>query len=505
MTDISAIHDIKVGRGRDTSGREPLDLKWAEFKMPLLYLLCLSALGLFFYPAFLGALIILLDRWRKDRTEFIMMLFLLIGEYGFVDKVVTGVFLWDFALVASVFLWFVYRKPFLVRKLFAILGVYTATIFILASMSIESMSIQILTIRTYLTVLCVIIPIIVFASPDFDINAFFRKVMVFALVICAFYVVDGIILCGNILVPRTTLWHGAGNSTFYDPIWRPLSFTIFRKYPPGLYFLMLAVYPMAKLYSVKLWQWILLLRALLFSLTFTVMSGILGAYLLMRVRLRYVVLSIFGAIVGLVALYYIDGLLPTTTKEYYQESALRIKSTVDQFFDLYNAVDDEDIAMFASGRVSQILPKFDMMEREGKMWTGIGFLHREKSKINRYIIENEYYTDLANNIEVATGIEVVPAQIIVNMGYIGLFVHTVVFFLMWYIIRRLRYAGYVLSVLLLNVWFGLMGFAGLISFAGLGILSISYGAVLACNYSDVWGKDKSRRRRVMSGFRPPIE
>lgn len=505
MADILSIHDNIAARGRNISGREPLDIKWAEVKMPLLYMLCLSALGLFFYPAFLGALIILLNRWRKDRTEFIIMLFLLVGEYGFVDKAVTGVFMWDFLLIASVFLWFVYRKPPLLKKLLVILVVYTATIFVLASFSIESMSIQILTIRTYLTVLCVIVPIVVLAARDFDIKAFFRKVMVFSLIICAFYVLDGIILCGNILVPRTTLWQGAGNSTFYNPIWRPLSFTIFRKYPPGLYLLILAVYPMAKIYSMKIWQGAIIFGALICSLTFTVISGILGGYLLTRVRMRKILLSVLGCLVGLVALYYVDGLLPTTTKEYYQESALRIKSTVDQFVDLYNAVDEEDIAMFASGRVSQILPKFEVMQREGKMWTGLGFLHREKSKINRYIIENEYYTDLANNLEVATGVEVVPAQVIINMGYVGLFVHTLVFFMLWYIIRRLRYSGYVASVLLLNVWFGLMGFAGLISFAGLGMLSISYGAVLACNYDKVWDRRRLFRKRVSTSFRPSLE
>lgn len=505
MTAIPATHGIKAARGRDFSDREPLDLHWAEFKIPLLYLLCLSALGLFFYPAFLAALIILLNRWRKDKTEFILMLFLLIGEYGFVDKTVTGVFLWDFALVGSFFLWLAYRKPHLLKMLLGLLLFYAATIFLLAMTSIESMTIQILTIRSYLTIFCIIIPIVVLAAPGFDINVYFRKVIVFALVICAFYIVDGIILCGNVLVPRTPLWQGAGDSVFYRPIWNPFNFIIFRKYPPGLYFLMLAVYPMAKVYKMKIWQLLVVFGALICSLTFTVISGIMGGYIFLRVRLRKIFVACLLGIVGVVGLYYVDGMLPTTTNEYYQESALRIKSSVDQFVDLYNAVDDEDIAMFASGRMAQILPKFDVMEREGKMWTGIGFLHREKSKINRYIIENEYYTDISDNIEVATGIEVIPAQIIVNMGYIGLFVHTLVFFLMWYLIRRFRYASYVMTVLLLNVWFGLMGFAGLIAFEGLGILSIAYAAVLACNYNKVWGHDNKRRRRVSTSFRPSLE
>lgn len=498
MTDVASLSTPQTGSRRPDGEtvREDLALKWSDVKLPLVYMLCLSAFGLFFYPAFLGALLILLNRWRKDRYDFIIMLYLLVGEYGFVDKFVTGVFLWDILLVVSAVLWVIYRKPLLVKKVFALLAFYAVSIFALAATSIESMSIQILTIRTYLTVFCVIVPIIVLATPDFDIKVFFRRLIIFSLIICAFYVIDGIILCGNVLVPRTALWKDAGNSTFYDLIWRPFSFVIFRKYPPGLYMLMLAVYPMAKYFNLKIWQWCVIVGALVCSLTFTVISGILGAYVLMRMRARHILYAFGGIILGLVALYLIDGLLPVKKGERYQESALRIKSTVDQFVDLYEAVDDEDLAMFASGRVSQILPKFDVMQREGKMWTGLGFLHRDKSKINRYIIENEYYTDLANNVEVATGVEVVPAQIIINMGYIGLIIHTFVFFMLWFVIRRLRYSGFVLAVLLLNVWFGLMGFAGLISFAGLGVLSLSYGAVLAANYEKVWGK-KRRKSLVL--------
>lgn len=503
MTDIAAIHEFSARKRNERAPeRESLALTWADVKIPLLFLLCLSAAGLLFYPAVLAIILILLNRWRNDRYDFVIMLFLTMGEYGFIDKSVTGIFLWDIGLVASVALWLMYRKPMIVKKLLVVLLVYAATMFILALMSLESMSIQILTMRQYLTVFCIIIPIVAFGSPEFDMKSFFRKTVIYGILISAFYLIDGFILCGNILVPNTTLWEEAGDSTFFDPIWRPLSFVIFRKYPPGLYVLMLAVYPMAKMFSLRIWQWCVIVGALVCSLTFTVMSGILGAYLLMRVRLRYIMFSIAGGIVALVAIYYIDGTLPVKKSDGYQESALRIKSTIDQFVDLYNAVDDEDLAMFASGRMSQILPKFDVIAREGKMWTGLGFLHRDKSKINRYIIENDYYTDIANNIEVATGVEVVPAQIIINIGYIGLIVHTLAFFLVWYFVRRLRYSGFVLSVLILEVWFGLGGFAGLISFAGLGMLSIAFAAVLACNYSEVWGSDRRRLSRTTQSAFP---
>ena len=75
MTAIPATHGIKAARGRDFSDREPLDLHWAEFKIPLLYLLCLSALGLFFYPAFLAAQSIHLKLYIHNINVFELVIF----------------------------------------------------------------------------------------------------------------------------------------------------------------------------------------------------------------------------------------------------------------------------------------------------------------------------------------------------------------------------------------------------------------------------------------------
>ena len=74
-----------------------------------------------------------------------------------------------------------------------------------------------------------------------------------------------------------------------------------------------------------------------------------------------------------------DSFLPTQIHNDSFQSRLRIKSSVDQFMDLFNAVDDEDIAEFGSGRMAQALPKLDVVERENRQLIGLGFCIRKNN------------------------------------------------------------------------------------------------------------------------------
>ena len=106
----------------------------------------------------------------------------------------------------------------------------------------------------------------------------------------------------------------------------------------------------------------------------------------------------------------------------------------------------------------------------------------------RYTIINEYYPDLSENQEIATGIEVVPAQVYLTIGYVGLIFHTLVFVILYLLVRRLRYSVYVLSMLCLNVLVGLGGYAGLIGVSGLFLTATSIAAVILANRPEVWGR-----------------
>lgn len=490
--------------GKNDGARLPkvyFSTSWSELRMPLLFMLCLAAFGLSFYPALIFVFFILVNRWRKDRYEFIIMLTLFFGEYGYFGKDDAIISTSDIALVVSAVLWFIYRKPPLLKRILAVILFYAASMLVLASFSLESLSIQFLTIRNYLAIIYIIIPVVCFAGKDFDIHVFFRKIINFSLIISVFYIIDAYIFSGNILIPNTFLWGDAGFSTFYRPAWRPLSFTIFRKYPVGLYLMMLAVYPLARYYKLRWWQWALIIVALFSTQTFTVLTGFVAVYMFLVIKPSKIFAAIFLGILACFALYYIDGLLPVPkTDSIAKESRLRIKSSIDQIIALTDMVDDEDLAMFASGRMAQILPKFELIAHEHKQAVGIGFLHREKSKVNRYIIENEYYVDVEQAEEVATGVEVIAAQIYINMGYIGLTIHTLVFLILYLMVRRLKDSVYVLSLLCINVWVGFGGFAGLAQPHGLLLVSLSIAAVVLSNRLDVWGRDNSRRRLRPSGI-----
>ena len=456
-----------------------------EWLTPLGFLLTLSLLGLSFYPAALIVLFILVNRWRRDRYDFVLMLTILLGGYGFVTKARTGIFLPDLILPVCLILWMIYRKPPLLRKILVLLLIYFAGLFVFAMFSIESMTIQFLTIRNYMAIAYIILPVVVFSGHDFDLKLFFKKTIIYSLIISAFYIIDAFIFSGNILLPGTHTYEPR-LSYFYSPIWYPASGMWFRKYPPGLFILSLAIYPLARYYKISVWQWFVIIIGVVASQTTTVISALFLGYLALRVKPATIFRYIFLTVLGCVAIYYIDGMLPVKKNEVGVESKLRIKSTVDQFISLADMVDQEDLAMFASGRMAQILPKFELIAKEHKQAVGLGFLHREKTKINRYIIENEFYSDISQAEEVATGVEVVPAQIYINIGYLGLLMHIIVFVLLYWYLRRLRDSIYVANVMFIIFWMSLGGFAGLAAWDGLMLVSISIGAVLLSNKDDIW-------------------
>lgn len=482
----------KLGGSPD---KELFSTSWSECKYPLFFLLSMSLLGLSFYPALILIFIILLNRWKNDRYDFIFMLTFFFGGYAFVSKVQTYIATSDIAFIVSVILWILYRRPPLMNKLLLLMLIYIAGLFAIATQSLESMSIQFLTIRNYISILYIIVPVVVFGSMDFDITQFFRKAIIFTLIICVFYAIDCAIFSGNILVPNTHL-HSGLTSKFYSPYWQPLSMHLLRKYPQGLYFMMLALYSIARVYRLRWWQWLIIAAGFFSTFTFTFISSAAIVYVFLIVKPSKILKYSLIFVVGCVSLYFIDGMLPTIKKELYDESTLRIKSSVDQFIELRNAVDDEDIARFASGRMAQALPKFELVAHENRQAFGLGFLHPDKTRINRYVIINQYYTDVSQNEEVATGIEIIAAQVYVTIGYVGLILHCLFFIFLYLLLRKLKYSTYVLSVIFANVIMGFGGFGSLIYPSGLLILSMSVGAVLLANPKEVWGRRISHVKTI---------
>lgn len=463
-------------------GRQLLTFEKHEWYMPVFFMLCLSATGLRFYPAFLFVILFLVKAFRDDRYSFIVMLTLTVAGSGLINsKMIPGIRFSDLASIAAIILFFIYRKSPQARQTVVLLLAYFVALIILATYSLESMSIQLITLRNYLDFVYFIIPIACFAGRDFDITLFFRRVIQFSMIMCVFYILDAYIICGNLFVPLSKLW-GSVESTFYDLYWQPFSFNPLRKYPVGMFFVLLSVYPMMRYFKCPWWMWAVFIVAVISTQTFTLILAVVLTMLYLAGGIKRFLKYTSIAILGLVAVYFVDNALPRGDDDT-KGSVLRVASSVDQVVDLFDMVDLEDLAEFGTGRMAQVIPKVDLVMREHREWTGLGFLHPGKTKISRYVIDNEYYKDQSESEELAYDVEVIPVQVFLTVGYIGLFIHFLFFLALMWIIRRDRMAIYFNSVLFMCFVLGLSGFARLIDFQGLGICALAYAVVLLDHYS----------------------
>lgn len=443
----------------------------------VVYLLSLSALGLRFYPAVLAIVGILAHTFVKNRYAFVVQLTLLLGGYALTNSAATKVNLGWLAFFGGIAMLIFLRKNKYVKHIVIAWGLYAALLFAFAVTSEESMRVQLLSFIGYITFIYFLLPMGVFAGRKFDFDSFIRAVFPYALTICIFYILDAYVLSGWVLVPCSHMW-GDGFSAFNDLTCAPLSGWVVRKYPPGLYVLALLLLPIARDYRLRWWQWAVILIALAATQTFTVISGYIVLFLLFQSGFRRVLLYGAAGIAGFVALYFVDASMAYVADEFEERSPLRIKTSVDQILDLTEAVDDEDIAEFGSGRIAQAIPKLELLYNLGYQWRGFGFLSRFETDNPKFIVENEYYRDREESIEVATNIEVTALQILVTIGYIGLAAHILFFAYTWWVVRRMRHGTYYLSVMLCFVWFGISGFEGLISFMGVMTPALALSATL---------------------------
>lgn len=479
MTAATAIEQSTTSHA-PVSGQERekpyFDLPLRVWLFPLFYLLGMALTGLRFYPALLLLILSWIWSLKNDRYHLIIQLTLFFGGYAFFHtERLLPVWTTDMAMGLSLVLWLIYRKPPVLWKVLIAIACYVLALVILSMFSLEKFSIQILMMRRYLAIVYIIVPVALFSGKEFRMDVFFTKLMPYALLICLFYIIDAVVIAGDIFVPETTAYH---QSTFYDPyIVGPGH--ILRKYPPGFFFVALILFPITRYYKLRVWQLLLFIFGLAVTQTFTVIMGYLAGFILFQNSRKRIFGYCIGGVFMLVALYGLDCILPEKHKEEgVVESTLRIKSSIDQFTILANAVDDEDLAKFGSQRMAQIIPKVEVLLHEHRELTGLGFLHPDKTKITRYIIENELYTDIANNIEVTAFVEVAGVQVFLNIGIIGLIIHLAFFIWLYFIIRKLPYSAYYLCVMIMLICFGFGGFGGLIQEKTLLILSLAYATII---------------------------
>lgn len=440
----------------------------AKWTQATIFCLLLSLLGLKFYPALLLIIVWLSVMWRRDRYFFTVEVMLLTGSFGFIPLNLFPIRITDICLVVGALMLFIYRKSPKIRIITIMMLLYFGALFVFAVLSFERMSVQILTIRNYITIICFYIPLLIFANKNFDWQAFIHALAAHALVICAFYVIDAFIIGGFMLLPASNAISRV--ITLFDPYYG--SYTE-RHYPPGL-FLLVPLVPALNYKYLRLsgFHYLLIALALLASRTNSLLFALIVCWVFFRPQIGVIVKYILSAIILVASLYYLD--IQTGEK-------MRIAYNIDQFVALQVAQDEEDLANFGTGRVGQIIPKWLLLSDMGRLNIGFGFLHRDKTTDQRFIIKNEFYVDVSQSEEVATGVEVTQVQTILDIGYIGLIIQTAFYVGIYFVIRKMKYARFYLATLVGISVLGVGGFAGLNGVHGLTLLSFILGGILCAN------------------------
>lgn len=471
VKNLNTINDDGVVADRPQ--KQLLNLSWDDYKWPLAFLLSMSLTGLNFPLGYLGVVVVLINRFVYNRYDFIIAITLLFGGYCLVSDDDFPFKLSDLSLFVACMGFFIYKKSPELKKVTIALILYAIVLFLIAKTSDEIMSIQIRRLRVYLLIVYFFIPLMVFAGREFDMRYFFRRLMIFALIICGFYAIDGFILNGWVLLPDS--YNSAENaSSFTNLLCSPLQNTFPRKYPPGLFMLALCLLPIIKYYKLSKGQWIIVLLAFAATRTLSIIGGLLIAYVIFQGYFKIVLKYFLIAVVVVTSMYFIDRSIG---------GFLRIQSTIDQFIALDVAQDEEDLADFGSSRMAQIIPKMEHLYYLDREWLGFGFLHRDLTTNPKYWIKNELYVDVAKAEEVATDVEVTAIQTILDIGYVGLILQTLFYVSIYFIIRRYKYSKYYLMTFVVLSIFGIGGFAGVITPQGLFILGLGLSVVFLANKS----------------------
>lgn len=482
MVNDDSLKDITSG-GKT---KEFLNLKWKDYVWPLAFMLSATMVGLNFPPGYLLLLVVMFNRFVKDRYDFIIQLTYFMGGFQLlhmsdlfipIDKVMFGI---------SVILIMLFRKNAFMKKTCLLLVAYAVGIMVFAMLSEERLSIQYTGILTWLAFVVFILPLAVFSGRDFDFKVFSRKLFPYLFIFCVYYIIDGIILGGHFFMPRdyAALFYGIKN-TFVNFSIAPFSFL--RVYPQGLYCLILCLYPIARFYRLTKLEWCLIFAALIVTRTFMFLIGIVLTMILLQGSIKHIMKYGCICITFITVLYFIDTKDGYVNDEGEAQSALRVRSSVDQFFALSDVQDEEDLSKFGTTRMAQVIPKWQLLYELDRQWIGFGFLSRSNTKMTKYIIENELYSNPEDAEEVATGVEIVPIQIILTVGFLGLIIHILFLIGLWLLVRRLRYSGYFLSVMFTFCVIGLSGLSGMTYFHGLYMSALAYSVVALANRKELGG------------------
>lgn len=460
--------------------RVSLGLSFKDYVWPILFMLSLTMIGLKFPLGYFVALCVLINRFVHDRYDFIIELTLLCGGFSVLtpyldlfpaaDKII---------VIVCCLLPIIYKFKYIAYKEVMLFYIYAIILMLFAYNSEESIYIQSSVMVSWLG-LCIFIPIYAsFGNQRFDFKVFLKRLFPYFIIICFYYIIDSIILSGNFFLPRDNT--ASPDISFLNLNLYPFSFAFIRMWPMSLYISIPIIYAVTKYYKMPAWQWIVFLIALAVCRTFSLYVALILCWVLSQDKPKKMIKYLGYAIVILVIGYCVDS-EPVLVDEDVYESKLRIRSSLDQFTSLANITDDEDLSKFGTNRMLAIIPAFELLYDLNKQWFGVGFLDINKTENQDYYFENELILDPHNpkKVQLINDIESVPIYVLIVIGYVGLIIHCVIFFLSWWYIRKLKYSDLYGIMLICFILLGITGFSGLVG-NGLFLCGLFLSAIMLAN------------------------
>lgn len=458
------------------------DISGKEWLWNILFMLSLALTGLRMPLGNLLVVILLIRAFKNDREAFLSMLTLACGGFAFSQSNINwGVNILFLLVPFSIGAMCVLRKTVPVKRTIIAYTIFAAiTVAMAVIWGVESLSLQLRPMLGYLSFCYFAIPLLAFSGEGFDIHKFWKSLFSLMMIACAFYIIDGYIIRGWVLVPCSWIDYEGNFSAWNSPIiYGPTGWTP-RKYPPGLYALALLLYPVAKYYKLRWWQWGLLIGAMCASRTSTTMFSLVFGFILAQGTMkRYLVYGIVAAGI-FTGLYFLDdsmGYNPDT-----EQSTMRIASTINQFTDLSEAEDDEDLSEAGTGRMAQALPALEYTFDVGREWIGFGFVNNDTENPD-LIIENEYVGAMNPEMKYrsVTDVEITQVREFLSFGFIGLAVWFGFIFGICRILRGMRFASYYTNVAIVIMLYGIGGFDSWFTYLGIILGALAFSVVLLAN------------------------
>lgn len=472
-----------------TSGsqRSYLDIPAADYLWAFGFLLTQTLTGLSFYPAILIALFMMVVAYRSRPYDLCVMLVFWAGGYSlnYSGYLGSSLILLTLAVAGIVLL----KKWTMLKVLILCFVAYFTAVLLIARTSDESMSVQLHMMKSHFMIAYFMVPLLIFANRKFEFHELVRKIITYAVCISLFYVLDCYVLFGHVMFPYANFLDTATLKGF-QPSWTHPEINLFafdfpRIGPFAMVFMILLIYPLTKWVKLRTWQWVFFIAMLIAGRSATLTIAFILTFVIFKMHGKKMWLYIAATIVGAVALYNID----KATGGF-----LRVESTVDQFTSLDANMSDEELAEFGTGRMAQFIPKYYLLQSYGREWVGFGFLDPEKSKSHKFMIANDMYESTWDIDEVVTGVEVAPLQTILDMGFLGLILQTLLYYGLYFVIRKQAYSKYYLCTIVCATIGGLGGNGGFNSTYSLLPIGLVLGAILLANKP---GADQEDRNHIL--------